>query len=109
MDCQAHAMRSGAHAHPLTCLVVGTDDWAIEQGALSLEMAGHQVARCHEPGAPVFPCRALQPGGQCPLDAGVDVVVTIRARPDSIPLPAEIGVVCSLHVGVPTPFPPQPV
>ncbi|MCU1460124.1 MAG: hypothetical protein JWO37_199 [Acidimicrobiales bacterium] len=94
-------MRTGAPAHPLTCLVVGTDDWAIEQGALSLEMAGHEVARCHEPGAPVFPCRALQPGGQCPLDAGVDVVVTMRARPDNIPLPAEIGVICALHVGVP--------
>src|SRR5437899_7333890 len=92
-------VRSGAD--PLTCLVVGTDDWAIEQGARSLEMTGNVVTRCHDPGTPVFPCRALQPGGRCPLDAGVDVVVTMRARPDVNPLPGEIGVICSLHVGVP--------
>ena len=103
-------MRSGARSHPLTCLIVGTDEWAIEQGALSLEMAGHVVARCHEPGAPVFPCRALQPGGQCPLDAGVGertvhlphaLALDVAVRPDTIPLPAEIGVVCALHAGVP--------
>ena len=101
MDRKARAMPSGAPDGSLTCLVVGTDDWAIDQGALSLTMAGHEVARCHESGDPVFPCRALQPGGRCPLDSGVDVVVTIRARPDQLPLPAEIGVVCSLHAGVP--------
>ena len=88
-------------AHALSCLVVGTDDWAIEQGARSLELGGTVVHRCHEPGEPVFPCRALQPGGQCPLDSGVDVVVSMRARPDAAPLPGEIGVVCGLHAGIP--------
>ena len=36
-------------------LVVGTDDWAIEQSAAALEEAGFGVLRCHEPGQPDFP------------------------------------------------------
>jgi hypothetical protein len=85
----------------LTVLVVGTDDWAIEQSSASLRAAGHTVERCQEPGAAAFPCRALQPGGRCPLDAGVDVVVTSRARPAATPTAHETGVICGLHHGVP--------
>ena len=62
-------------------LVVGTDDWAIEQSAAALEEAGFGVLRCHEPGAPAFPCNALIEGRTCPLDVGFDVVATVRARP----------------------------
>jgi hypothetical protein len=85
----------------LDVLVVGTDDWAIEQTAASLVNAGHAVHRCHQLGEAPFPCNALRPGGSCPLDSGVDVVVTSRARPIAIPAPAEVGVTCALHVGVP--------
>ncbi|HXQ59238.1 MAG TPA: hypothetical protein VN799_04040, partial [Acidimicrobiales bacterium] len=82
-------------------LVVGTDDWAIEQSAASLEDAGFGVLRCHEPGEPAFPCNALVQGRVCPLDVGFDVVVTVRARPLSEPCPAELGVICALHRGTP--------
>jgi hypothetical protein len=85
----------------LTVLVVGTDDWAIEQSSATLRAAGHTVERCQEPGSEAFPCRALQPGGSCPLDSGVDAVVTSRARSAAAPTAHETGVICGLHAGVP--------
>lgn len=88
-------------AGPPTVLVVGTDDWAIEQSATELEAGGCTVLRCHEPGEPAFPCNALIQGRTCPLDVGFDVVVTVRARALSEPTAAETGVVCALHQGVP--------
>ena len=86
---------------PPTVLVVGTDDWAIEQSATALETGGCRVLRCHEPGEPAFPCNALVEGRTCPLDVGFDVVVTARARPLSSPSEGELGVVCALHAGAP--------
>jgi hypothetical protein len=86
---------------PPTVLVVGTDDWAIEQSATELEAGGCTVLRCHEPGEPAFPCNALIQGRTCPLDVGFDVVVTVRARATSEPSQAEMGVVCALHQGAP--------
>ena len=86
---------------PPTVLVVGTDDWAIEQSATELEAEGCRVLRCHEPGDPAFPCNALLEGRTCPLDEGFDVVVTVRARPLPEPSRAEMGVVCALHAGKP--------
>jgi hypothetical protein len=86
---------------PPTVLVVGTDDWAIEQSANELEADGCRVLRCHEPGEPAFPCNALIEGRACPLDVGFDVVVTVRARPLAEPSNAEMGVVCALHAGKP--------
>jgi hypothetical protein len=88
-------------AGPPTVLVVGTDDWAIEQSATELEAGGCLVLRCHEPGEPAFPCNALIEGRTCPLDVGFDVVVAVRARPLSTPSQAELGVVCALHAGAP--------
>jgi hypothetical protein len=85
----------------LAVLVVGTDDWAIEQSAAALQAAGHEPLRCHDPGAAAFPCNALLPGRRCPLDIGVDAVVTSRARPVSSPTVTETGVTCALHAGVP--------
>jgi len=91
----------GPSTGPPTVLVVGTDDWAIEQSATELEAAGCTVLRCHEPGQPAFPCNALVQGRTCPLDVGFDVVVTVRARALSEPSQAEMGVVCALHRGTP--------
>jgi hypothetical protein len=88
-------------AGPPTVLVVGTDDWAIEQSATELEAEGYGVLRCHEPGEPAFPCNALLEGRTCPLEVGFDVVVTVRARPLPEPSRAEMGVVCALHAGKP--------
>jgi len=82
-------------------LVVGTDDWAIEQSAAALEDAGFGVLRCHEPGEPEFPCNALIEGRICPLDVGFDVVATVRARPLDVMAPGELGVVCALRHGIP--------
>jgi len=82
-------------------LVVGTDDWAIEQSAEALEEAGFGILRCHEPGEPEFPCNALVEGRTCPLDVGFDVVATVRARPLDTMAPGELGVVCALRHGVP--------
>lgn len=82
-------------------MVVGTDDWAIEQSAASLELAGYHVLRCHEPGQAVFPCNALVAGRQCPLDAGAKLAVTSRARPIDAPATSEMGVICALHAQLP--------
>ena len=82
-------------------LVVGTDDWAIEQSAAALEEAGFGTLRCHEPGQPEFPCNALIEGRTCPLEVGFDVVATVRARPLETMAPGEIGVVCALRQGIP--------
>jgi hypothetical protein len=82
-------------------LVVGTDDWAIEQSASALEEAGFGVLRCHEPGEPDFPCNALIAGRTCPLDVGFDMVATVRARPLDTMAPGELGVVCALRQGIP--------
>jgi hypothetical protein len=84
-----------------TVLVVGTDDWAIEQAADLLKGAGSPVLTCHEPGEPAFPCNALIEGRTCPLDVGFDVVATVRARANAVPVQAEFGVVCAVREGVP--------
>ncbi|MGH9034489.1 MAG: hypothetical protein ACRD0O_01885, partial [Acidimicrobiia bacterium] len=80
-------------------LVVGTDDWAVEQVASTLGDAGCRTLTCHPAGQPAFPCNALVEGRVCPLDVGFAVVVTVRARPLDQPAPGEMGVVCGLHAG----------
>lgn len=84
-----------------TVLVVGTDQWAIDQAVGQLRAADRQVQRCHEPGEATFPCNALRPGRRCPIDVGVDVVLDMRARPVNPPALNEFGAVCALHAGVP--------
>jgi hypothetical protein len=91
-----------ATANPaLTVLVVGTDDWAVEQATDALTVAGVHVLQCHEPGEPAFPCNAFIPDRVCPVDAGFDVVLTARARPSKAPEPGELGVICALRAGRP--------
>ena len=92
---------AGEGTRVLSVLVVGTDDWAIEQSAAALTAAGHRPLRGHEAGAPAFPCNAFVAGGRCPLDVGVDAVVTSRARPVSTPTLSETGVTCALRAKVP--------
>lgn len=92
---------AAADHRALTVLVVGTDDWAIEQAAASLEASGHRAARCHEPGSASFPCNAFLPGHTCPLTLGLDAVVSVRSRPVPSPTPGEVGVVCALRDGQP--------
>ena len=85
----------------MTVLVVGTHDWAIEQSVQALEASDHRTLRCHEPGEPPFPCNALIEGRTCPLDAGFDVILTVRARPLATPTAGEAGVICALRAGAP--------
>lgn len=92
---------SNGAATTLTALVVGTDDWAIEQSAEALAAAGHRVRRCHAPGEPMFPCFAVQIPGGCPVDRGIDVVVVVRARASQTPEVGEFGAICALRAGVP--------
>ena len=80
---------------------MGTDDWAADRAAASVERAGLDVLRCHESGQPAFPCNAFIPGRTCPLDVGFDVVLTVRARPSRESEPGEVGVVCALRTGRP--------
>ena len=82
-------------------LVVGTDDWAIDRAAARLEEASFTVLRCHEPGEPCFPCNALREGRSCPVEVGVDVVATIRARPLRSAAEGEFGIICARREGVP--------
>src|SRR3954451_2973099 len=94
---QDHVMRKVRRS----ALVVGTDEWAADQVAGALRRGGVEVLRCHYPGDPAFPCNAFIPGRVCPLDAGFDVVLTVRARPVRDPEPGELGVVCGLRTGRP--------
>lgn len=86
--------------NPLAVLVLESHDGVAAAVAESLESAGHRLFRCHEPGAANFPCAALADGGACPLDAGIDVAVTVRTQ-SPWPTAREDGVACALRAGVP--------
>jgi hypothetical protein len=95
---------SGHPAEPaeaLIVLVVGTDDWAIDQSAAILEASGSTAVRCHQSGEQAFPCNALIPGRTCPLALELDAVLTVRSRPVPAATPGEVGVICALREGVP--------
>jgi hypothetical protein len=86
----------------MNALVLESEPNAADATVEQLTNAGHRVFRCHEPGKPDFPCRALAGEGPCPLsDPGVDVAVTVRAHPDTRPTPREDGVACALRARVP--------
>jgi hypothetical protein len=84
-------------------LVVESDRHTADRAIADLRAAGHEVARCHESGAPAFPCNALCDGGNCPLDSGgsVDVLLDYRAHPHPRPTPFEDGVSCALRHQIP--------
>jgi hypothetical protein len=84
-------------------LVVETDAGAADEAVARLEAAGHAVARCHEHGERhAFPCAGLAAGGVCPLRGdGVDVALTVRARPMPTPAALEDGAACALRANVP--------
>jgi hypothetical protein len=67
-----------------------------------LSTAGHELARCQEPGITGFRCHGLDGPGHCPLDAKpVDVAVAVRtASPQEIG-GDERGVTCALRRRVP--------
>jgi hypothetical protein len=82
-------------------LVLESETGAAAIATAQLERAGHQVLRCHEPGARAFPCAGLRDEG-CPLEREcVDVALTIRARPLGQPTRLEDGVSCALRHRIP--------
>jgi hypothetical protein len=82
-------------------LVLESENGAAAIATAQLERAGHEVLRCHEPGARAFPCAGFGSSG-CPLEQeGVDVVLTVRSRPSAQPAPLEDGAVCALRRHVP--------
>ncbi len=82
-------------------LVLETEPGFADVAVEDLTDRGHRVSRCHEPGRPAFPCRALEPQGSCPLSEPIDVAVTLRAHPGARPSPREDGVACALRARVP--------
>jgi hypothetical protein len=86
----------------LNVLVLESERNAGDVARAELAAAGHRTVRCHEPGAPAFPCNAIAPGHACPFDEGVvDVVLDVRPRPRSQPSPIEDGVNCALRRHIP--------
>ena len=66
-----------------------------------LEAVGHSVLRCHAVDSPGFPCVGIVDNERCPLRGHVDVAVDVRRAGTSEPTSLEVGVGCSLRVGVP--------
>lgn len=74
---------------------------AAEAAATELEAAGHRVHRCHEEGAPLFPCTGLATDA-CPLDSGtIDLVLAVRPHVRTNPAAGEDGVTCGLRRRIP--------
>jgi hypothetical protein len=83
----------------LSVLVLESDAGVAAGVAERLVDAGHTVLRCHD-GDTAFPCAALVAGGVCPLVAGADVGVLVRADGTAAPTAREDGVACGLRAGL---------
>lgn len=81
-------------------VVFEAEHHAADRVIRDLTEAGHTVVRCVERGARAFPCAALTEAG-CPVERGVDVVVTVRPRVRPRPTPLEQGVTCTLRREIP--------
>jgi hypothetical protein len=64
-----------------------------------LVAAGHTVVGCM-PADPSAPCRALEPLGECPLDAG-DIDVAVASRSGGDLTASERGALCAARYRVP--------
>lgn len=94
-------MHAPGMTRPLDVLVIESRRGAGGPVGDALAGAGHRVHGCFEEGTDEFPCRGLVETDACPLDAGVDVAVLVRPRPDPHPTPYESGVTCALRAQVP--------
>jgi hypothetical protein len=92
----------GTRTLAVEVLVVGPDDWAVNDASSQLLAAGRKVHRCCDSADAPFPCNALIPGRGCPLDQHqIDVVLDISSRGDTRPSISEMGAVCGLRGGIP--------
>jgi hypothetical protein len=82
-------------------MLLETDRHASVDVAKRLAEAGHDVVRCHGDGEPLWPCNGLRDDARCPLEDGVDVIVTVRAHPYPRPMASEDGVSCALRHHIP--------
>jgi hypothetical protein len=88
---------------PLRVLVVESEPGVADAAAEELRAAGHEVVRCHERGAPVFPCNALADDRRCPLDeAPVDAALDVRSGVGPAPTAWEDGFACAIRRRIPT-------
>ncbi len=64
--------------------------------------AGIEVARCHEPGRPAFPCKGLTSQHDCPLDeSAISAVVARSSDPGLLDAEVREGTRCALRQYVP--------
>lgn len=83
-------------------LVVESEPGISQGYEQDLAAAGHEVVRCHEPGAPSFPCAGLVDHAACPLESTpVDVALLVRDPIDERPTHREAGVSCAMRARVP--------
>lgn len=82
-------------------LVTETDRHRSNAVGAQLEHDGHTVVRCRDQNDRAFPCRELVEPGTCPVEDGVDMVVTVRSHPYPRPTAREDGVVCALRRHIP--------
>ena len=85
----------------LEVLLIESRPGVTDHTADLLEAAGHRVHRCHEPGEPGFPCKAVVDTETCPVDAHVDVALVVRPRIAPRPTSMEDGVSCAIRAGLP--------
>jgi hypothetical protein len=80
-------------------LVLESDPGVASEIDAALRADGRQVVRCHEVGAPAFPCNGID--APCPIDAGVAAAVVVRSPARPSPTAYEDGVACALRARVP--------
>jgi hypothetical protein len=86
----------------LNVMVFESDRGSADMARRALVDAGHEVLRCHDPGALAFPCRGLDDQSKCPLRShSVDLALTVRTAHRSQPTPLEDGVRCALMHRIP--------
>jgi hypothetical protein len=86
----------------LKVMVLESDHDVADLAIRELGDAGHEVLRCHEPGAPAFPCNGVAEKVACPLQAHVvDVALVVRGAHRSQPTALEGGVGCAVMHRVP--------
>lgn len=82
-------------------LVLESDAGAASATVEQLEAAGHEVTRCHEPGAGAFPCAALADPHACPAEQGAEVTLLVRGAGARATTTLEDGVSCAIRRRLP--------
>jgi hypothetical protein len=92
---------TNATASSYDVLLLESHPHVADQAAIDLAAAGHRIHRCHEQGQQRSLCAALQEGGHCPIDDGIDVAVLVRSPLVPLPTYLEDGATCAHRAGIP--------